>query len=183
MFRRQRPLQAKSVATAIALWGLVLVSPGAGAARAENATGLNGPGRSYNGRSTLGDLAITSSENCSLAYAIQVFTDSGQGNDDFEIQVVDDGAIVQILALSAPADGAIHQLSGTLRLKAPVSQQVPGIGVYLVDSGVILDAVDPLPISCGFVDIPTLDATGTWILGSLLLASALVVLRRPRRAT
>jgi len=181
MSRREQPLQGKMIATAIAVWALVLTNPLATVALAANAAVPNGPGDPQGGSLTLGDLTVTSPENCSLAYSLQVFTDAGVGNDDFELQVFDDGAIVRVLALSAPADGALHQLSGTFQLDRPISQQIPGIGVYLVDSGVILDAVDPLNITCGVVEIPTLGTTGAWLLGGLLMASALVVLRRPRR--
>jgi len=88
---------------------------------------------------------------------------------------------VQIEALSAPSDGLLHDLSGTIVLGRPVSQTSPGIGVYLVDSGAILDFVDPVSVTCGIVEIPTLGAVGAWILGALLMASGFVVLRRPRR--
>lgn len=148
-------------------------------AAALDATGnLNGPGRSAGGRLALGDLAVSSPEGCVVAYTLQVQTESGGGNDTFELQLFDDGELVQVEALSAPADGAVHALTGTIHLHQAVSQVSPGLGVYLVDSAAFLDFVDPAPVSCGFVEIPTLGSVGAWILGGLLLASALVLLRR-----
>ena len=151
-------------------------------AGAAASVGLNGPGGPQGGRLALGDLVVSSPAGCTVAYSLQVLTENGAGSDTFELQVFDDGALIQVEALSAPADGAVHALSGTIGLQHPVSQANPGIGVYLVDSGVILDFVDPADVVCGFVEIPTLDSAGAWILVGLLLASALVVLRRPRRA-
>jgi hypothetical protein len=163
------------------LLALLAFLPAPGAAL--DATGsLNGPGRLEGGRLALGDLVVSSPESCVVAYTLQVQTESGGGNDAFELQLFDDGELVQVEALSAPADGAVHALAGAIHLQHPVAQTSPGIGVYLVDSGAILDFVDPASVTCGFVAIPTLDSAGAWILGGLLLASALVVLRRPRRA-
>jgi len=182
MSRQQGYFQGRPLALALAVGCLasLLAAPG----WAANQQGLNGPGLPANspefGELSLGDLAVSSPEGCTLAYAVQVFTDAGTGDDTFELQVVDDGVIVSVRSLSAPADGAIHQLSGTLQLNHAVSQAIPGVGVYLVDDGTILDAVDPVVLGCGIVEIPTLDTAGAWLLGGLLLACGLVVLRRPR---
>jgi hypothetical protein len=164
------------------LLSLLALLPAAAAA-AVGTGSLNGPGDPQGGRLALGDLAVSSPENCVVAYTLQVQSEGGGGNDTFELQLFDDGALVQAEALSAPADGAVHALTGTIHLHQAVSQVNPGLGVYLVDSGAILDFVDPAPVSCGFVEIPTLDAVGAWILGGLLLASALVVLRRRAAAS
>lgn len=157
---------------AMSLWLLP-----AGAAAIGAATGLNGPGTG-GPRISLGNLAVSSPAGCFVAYTLQVQTEIGSGDDAFELQIFDDGLLIQTQPLSAPADGGVHALAGSLQLQHVVSQANPGIGVYLVDSGVILDFVDPADVGCGLVEIPTLDSAGAWILGALLLASALVVLRR-----
>jgi hypothetical protein len=146
---------------------------------------LNGPGNLLEMRLALGDLTVEASTGCSVAYTLQVLTELAPGSDEFELQVYDDGALTQIVALSAPSDGLLHDFSGTIELGQPVSQVSPGIGVYLVDSGTVLDFVDPVPVSCGVVEIPTLGSVGAWILGALLMASGFAVLgrrRRPRRS-
>ena len=132
-------------------------------------------------RLTLGSLEATSPAACIIAYSLQVQTEIGAGDAGFDLQIFDDSDLVQTLSLSAPADGAVHSLAGSLTLQHPVSQTSPGVGVYLVDSGAILDFVDPLDIVCGVAEIPTLDTAGMWILAGLLLASALVLFRRSRR--
>ena len=143
-------------------------------------SGLNGPGAGGL-RIALGDLVVSSPASCAVGYTLQVQTELGSGDDTFELQIYDDGLLIQSQPLSAPADGGVHALAGSLQLQHAVSQASPGIGVYLVDSGVILDFVDPADVVCGLVEIPTLDTVGAWILGGLLLASALIVMRRPRR--
>lgn len=130
----------------------------------------------------LGDLTIGSSTGCAVAYALHVITELAPGSDDFELQVYDDGALTQTLTLSAPSDGLLHDFSGTIALDQAVSQATPGIGVYLVDSGTILDFVDPVPVTCGAVEIPTLGSIGAWLLGGLLVASGFLQLRRHRSA-
>lgn len=159
-----------------------LLGPLAGAAFAAGNATLNGPGELQPMRLALGDLTIGAPAGCSVAYTLQVLTDVGTGSDEFELQVYDDGVLTQVVALSAPADGLAHNFAGTIELDQPVSQVSPGIGVYLVDSGAILDFVDPVNATCGIAEIPTLGSVGAWILGGLLMASALVVLRRPRRS-
>ena len=182
MCRQPKLFPSRAISGACAfLVSLVAFLP-ASAAAANAAGSLNGPGGPQGGRLALGDLVVSSPEGCVVAYTLQVLTERGAGNDAFELQLFDDGALVQVEALSAPADGAVHALAGAIHLRHPVSQTSPGIGVYLVDSGAILDFVDPASVACGFVEIPTLDSAGAWILVGLLLASALVVLRRPRRA-
>ena len=133
-------------------------------------------------RLALGELTLGTPTGCSVAYTLQVLTEVAPGSDDFELQVYDDGALTQIVSLSAPSDGLLHDFSGTIELGQPVSQASPGIGVYLVDSGTILDFADPVPVTCGVVEIPTLGSVGAWLLGGLLMASGFVVLRRPRRS-
>ena len=184
MCRRSRVLSGRLVASLSAGFvALMILVPSASTAAqgVPGADGLNGPGEPQIGRLALGSLTISSPAECTLAYTLQVLTESGSGADTFELQIFDDGNLVQIQPLSAPADGAVHALSGDLRLQHPVSQTSPGLGVYLVDSSVILDFADPVDIVCGFVEIPTLDSAGMWILTGLLLASALVVFRRSRR--
>jgi len=177
----------RASAGAVALAGCCLLSllhaPAAAEATAApgSPASLNGPGSLLEMRLALGDLTLGASTGCSVAYTLQVLTEVAPGSDDFELQVFDDGALTQIVALSAPSDGLLHNLSGTIVLGQPVSQASPGIGVYLVDSGTILDFVDPVPVTCGAVEIPTLGSVGAWILGGLLMASAFAVLRRPRR--
>jgi hypothetical protein len=169
--------RSRSAAFAL-LAGCLSVLLAAAPAVAADALGLNGPGRPEAANLILGDLTVSSPQGCTLSYAVQVFTESGGGDDSFELQVVDDGEIVLIHPLTAPADGAVHQLSGSIRLGRSVSQAFPGVGVYLIDTGVILDAVDPVDIVCGVVEIPTLGSAGAWLLGGLLLACGFVVLRR-----
>jgi hypothetical protein len=159
-----------------------LLGPVAGVAFAQGVAALNGPGELGPMRLVLGDLTVESPAGCSVAYTLQVLTEVGPTSDDFELQVYDDGVLTQIVALSAPADGLLHDLSGTIELDQPVSQANPGIGVYLVDSETILDFVDPVNATCGVVEIPTLGSVGAWLLGGLLLASGVLVLRRTRRA-
>ncbi|MEO8274573.1 MAG: hypothetical protein ABI639_00025 [Thermoanaerobaculia bacterium] len=131
---------------------------------------------------SLGSLSASSPASCVLAYSVQVLTDSAPGTDTFELQIFDDGAIAQTQTLSAPADGAVHHLQGTVTIAHPISQSTSGVGVYLVDDGAILDFADPVGIICGAVDIPTLDALGTSVLAGALLLSALVLMRRRRNA-
>jgi hypothetical protein len=159
---------------------LVALLP-AGLLAASGAVGRNGPGGPQGSELVLGSLTVTASQACTVAYSLQVQTESGSGDDTFELQLYDDGALIQIATLRAPADGALHTLAGTLQLGQSVSQANPGVGVYLVDSAASLDFVDPAPVTCGAVEIPTIDTVGAFLLGGLLLASALLVLRRSRR--
>jgi hypothetical protein len=181
-------LPGRVSARLLALVGGCLLSlsaaPGSAATAASSGAppALNGPGSLLEMRLALGDLTIAAPSGCAVPYSLQVVTEVAQGNDDFELQVYDDGALVQVESLSAPSDGELHEFSGTIRLDRPVSQTSPGIGVYLVDSDVILDFVDPVPVACGVVEIPTLGSVGAWILGAMLLASGFAVLRRPRRS-
>lgn len=176
-FPRGKAFAATFAAAACWLLGLAT-----GVAFAQGNAALNGPSELGPMRLVLGDLTVGTPTGCSVAYTLQVVTEVGPSNDDFELQVYDDGLLTQILPLSAPADGLIHHFSGTIELAQQVSQTSPGIGVYLIDSGTLLDFVDPVPVVCGVVEIPTLGSVGAWILGGLLLASALVILRRPRRS-
>lgn len=144
-------------------------------------TGLrNGPGGPAGGRISVGNLAASSPGNCAVAYTVQVQTEIGPGSDSFELQIYDDAALLQTQTLSAPADGAVHSLSATVRIEQPVSQTTPGVGIYLVDSGAILDFVDPVDVTCGLAEIPALEPAGALLLGGLIFASALFLLRRRR---
>ena len=173
---------AKAFAGVCVLAACGFLSPLAGAAFAAGNATLNGPGELQPMRLALGDLTIGTPAGCSVAYTLQVLTDVGTGSDEFELQVYDDGALTQVVALSAPADGLLHDFSGTIELDQPVSQASPGIGIYLVDSGTILDFADPVNVTCGIAEIPTLGSLGAWLLGGLLLASGVFVLRRPRHS-
>lgn len=160
---------------------LVLAVLGAGSsigASAGDSTSRNGPGGPSGGRISVGHLDASSPGNCSIAYTLQVQTEIGSGSDSFDLQVYDDAVLIQTQRLSAPADGAVHALAGTLRIDQPVSQTTPGVGIYLVDAAAILDFVDPVDVTCGLAEIPTLDSTGALLLGALLFATALFLLRR-----
>lgn len=129
----------------------------------------------------LGSLELSAPNGCVVSYAANVMTTVGEGLESFELQIVDDGAITQIVPLTAPADGAVHLVQGAVKLTRFPTQESPGIGVYLVDDGVILDGVDPFHIACGAPEVPTLAGTGFFALGGVLAGAALVILRRPRR--
>ena len=177
---RARSSRGEALAALCVLAACGFLGSLASAAFAAGNPTLNGPGELRPMRLALGDLTIGPPAGCSVAYTLQVLTEVGTGSDEFELQVYDDGALVQIEAFSAPSDGLAHSFAGTIELDQPVSQVSPGIGVYLVDSGAILDFADPVNATCGIAEIPTLGSVGAWILGGLLLASALFVLRRPR---
>lgn len=130
----------------------------------------------------LGALELSAPNGCAVAYSASVVTTLGEGLESFELQVVDDGAITQIVSLTAPADGAVHLVQGAFKLARFPAQESPGIGVYLVDEGLILDAVDPFGVPCSAPDVPALAGTGFLTLGGVLALAALVMLRRSRRA-
>ena len=74
-------------------------------------------------RLALGDLTSDSPAGCSVAYTLQVLTEIGAGSDTFELQVYDDGALIQVEALSAPADGLVHDFAGTHRVSTSRSRR------------------------------------------------------------
>ncbi len=129
---RARSSRGKAFAGAKAFAGVCVLAacgflgPLAGAAFAAGNATLNGPGELRPMRLALGDLTIGTPAGCSVAYTLQVLTDVGTGSDEFELQVYDDGALTQVVALSAPADGLAHDFSGTIELDQPVSQVSPG---------------------------------------------------------
>jgi hypothetical protein len=129
----------------------------------------------------LGSLTA-SPDGCVVSYTATVMTASGGGQDGFELQVLDDGRLVRVLQLSAPADGAVHEVPGQFRLSGPPGDESPGIGLYLADNGQILDAMDPFGVPCSVVEVPALRRNGFLALGGVLALLGLVSLRRPRRA-
>jgi len=159
---------------------LAMLNAGPTAAVGGDTSPRNGPGGPSGGRISVGNLAASSPGNCAIAYSLQVQTEIGSGSDSFDLQIYDEAALIQTQTLSAPADGGVHALSGTLQIDQAVSQAVPGIGIYLVDGAAILDFVDPVDVTCGLVEIPTLDSAGALLLGALIFASALVLLRSRR---
>ena len=118
---------------------------------------------------------------CLVEYAVTIVTDATGGQDGFELQVADDGRVSQIVPLSAPADGASHRITGQIQLSGPPGDETPGIGLYLVDAGQILDAVDPLGVPCSPLEVPALGGNGYVALGGVLALAGLLSLRRSRR--
>lgn len=157
---------------------LLLASLAAGTAAASREP-LNGPGMPGD-RAGLGALNA-SPDGCVVSFDATVVTATGGGEDGFELQVADDGRIVRRIPLSAPADGATHQVTGQFRLGGPPATATPGIGLYLTDDDRILDAIDPFGVPCSVVEVPALRGRGFLALGGVLAAAALVTLRRPRR--
>lgn len=132
---------------------------------------------------SIGSLEATAPVNgCVVSYTATVLADAGGGEDSFQLQVVDDGAIVQVETLTVPADGAVHTVSGSLRLKKAPLTGSPGIGLYLADGAQLFDAVDPLEVPCRAFEpeVPTLAGAGTAALVGVLALAAVVVLRRAR---
>lgn len=126
---------------------------------------------------------VATPDGCLIDYSIAIVTDGGGGSDAFEIQVADDGQVVQIIPLSAPADGQQHQVTGSFRLGRQPGHETPGIGLYLIDDGHVLDILDPLGgIGCSPLEVPALDRGGFAALGGLLALAAFFALRRLRRA-
>jgi hypothetical protein len=158
---------------------LLLVPVVLGATGGDRQT-LNGPGLPGD-RAGLGALDA-SPDGCLVSFDATVVTAPGGGDDAFELQVADDGRIVRRIPLSAPADGATHQVTGQFRLGGPPATATPGIGLYLPDNDRILDAIDPFGVPCTVVEVPALRGRGFLALGGVLAAAALVTLRRPRRA-
>lgn len=133
----------------------------------------------------LGTLEASAPQGCVIGYSATVFADAGGGEDSFQLQVVDDGQIVQVETLSVPADGAVHTVAGSFKLRRAPNAATPGIGLYLADGGVLLDAVDPLELACREFEpeVPTLAGAGYVALGSVLALAAILFLRRPRTAS
>lgn len=167
-----------SVAATAALFALVAWAGSAAFGRSQNQ--LNGSFTLAPGAS-LGQLEAAP-DGCLVSYTVNIVTAAGGGQDEFELQIADDGRLTRIVPLAAPADGASHVVSGSFWLSGPPGSLTPGIGIYLVDNGSVLDAVDPLGVPCGIVEVPALAGKGYLALGSVLALVALVSLRRPRRA-
>ena len=125
---------------------------------------------------------VASPTGCLIEFTVSIVTESGGGSDAFEIQVADDGQIVQTIPLQAPADGQAHEVTGAFRLAQPPGNETPGIGLYLVDDGNVLDILDPLVVGCSPLEVPALGGRGFVALGGLLAATALLALRRHRRS-
>jgi len=128
----------------------------------------------------LGSIESLSVARCVLSFTVQVTADAGGGQDDFRLELYDDGQLVRLVPLSVPADGAVHTVSGTVGLPQ-ISQATAGIGVVLVDDQ-MLDIEDPFPAACLLTEVPTLGSAGLAGLGALLGLAAVVVVRRRSRA-
>jgi hypothetical protein len=168
--RRSSARRALVAAAAFAAAGGVLL-----------ASGFNGPGAPIP-NANLGSLAATASGGCAVEFAATVHTASGGGQDDFSIQISDDGRLIRVVDLYAPADGTSHVVNGAFELTSPPGDATPGIGLYLVDDGRILDAIDPFVVPCGALAVPALGGRGLAALVSLLAFAALATLGRARRA-
>ncbi|MCB9377452.1 MAG: hypothetical protein H6511_01635 [Holophagales bacterium] len=127
----------------------------------------------------LGSIESLAVDRCILSLSVQVTADAGGGTDDFRVEVYDDGQLIRTVPLSVPADGAVHQVSASVGLPV-IGQQIPGIGVYLVDDQV-LDVEDPFDAACVLTEVPTLGSAGLAGLGALLGVAALVAFRRRAR--
>ena len=127
----------------------------------------------------LGSIQSLAVDRCVLSFTVQVTAEAGGGQDDFRLEVYDDGALVRLVPLSVPADGAVHTVSSAVALPV-IGQTIPGIGVYLLDDQ-LLDSQDPFDASCVTTEVPTLGAAGLAGLGALLGLAAIVVVRRRSR--
>ena len=116
--------------------------------------------------------------NCGqFSYSATVTTDAGGGTDDFALEIWDDGLLMDTIALSAPADGGVHTVSGTYDIAFPVGTVAPGLGLFLMD-GATLDYIDPFTCESAQA-IPTMGGWGLAVLILLLAAAgAFFVLRR-----
>lgn len=168
----------RSGAAAVGL--VAALALGAGAERAAAASTINGLS-SPPTHLTLGSIEAVPN-GCLVEYAVTIVTDATGGQDGFELQVADDGRVSQIVPLNAPADGASHRITGQIQLSGPPGDETPGIGLYLVDDGQILDAVDPLGVPCSPLEVPALGGGGFAALGGVLALAALASLRRLRHA-
>ena len=124
----------------------------------------------------VGAIQSLAADRCVLSFALQVTADAGGGTDDFRLEIYDDQRLVRSVALSVPADGGVHGVSGTVGLP-PISQSAPGIGVVLADAAV-LDFEDPFLVTCAPFEVPATNAAGLVGLAALLVAAGLVVVRR-----
>jgi len=129
----------------------------------------------------LGSIESLAVDRCLLSFTVQVTAEAGGGTDDFRVEVYDDGQLIRVVPLSVPADGAVHEVSSSVDLPV-IGQQIPGIGVYLVDDQV-LDVEDPFDATCVLTEVPTLGSAGLAGLGALLGVAALVAVRRRNRAS
>ncbi|MEZ5313394.1 MAG: hypothetical protein R2862_06895 [Thermoanaerobaculia bacterium] len=158
----------------LCLGACLLLASGAGAGT------LNGVGVTPEAVQ-LGSIEVSAPVGCVVAYTVSVVTTRGPQPEQFEIEVADDGVITQIVPLEAPADGALHVLQGSFALTHPPANGSPGVGIYLVDDGLVLDAVDPFGLPCSAPDVPALAGTGYLALIGVLALVALLALRRLRR--
>ena len=178
-----KPRQSSRVRLAPALAALALAWAIASPVAAVDAAATNGaaiwPASGASPHGSLGSIAATP-DGCRIAFTITIVTDPGGGTDSFELQVADDGLVIQTIPLSAPADGNSHEVTGSFWLAMSPGNATPGIGLYLLDDGNVLDILDPLPVGCSPLEVPAVGSRGFATLGMLLAASALVVLRRTR---
>ena len=175
-----RPNRRAGVAPALCALALALTAAAAFAAARTNGSEL-WPALGAVPNGTVGSI-VAVPHGCLIEYTVSIVTDTGGGSDTFEIQVADDGAVVQTIPLQAPADGLTHQLTGSFQLTRPPGDETPGIGLYLVDDGSVLDILDPLGgVGCS-PDVPALGGRGVVALAGLLAVTALFALRRLRRA-
>jgi hypothetical protein len=172
---------ALTLALAVAAPALALETNGPGAPAADAATRAvtDAATRAATENLTLGAIQSLSVSGCVLSFALQVTADAGGGTDTFALQVWDESVLVREAQLAVPADGAVHNVAGTIHLP-PISQTKAGIGVYLVD-GPILDVEDPFAATCVPFEIPAASRAGIASLGLLLTAAALFALRRRGR--
>ncbi|MFN7943321.1 MAG: hypothetical protein U0X73_17145 [Thermoanaerobaculia bacterium] len=126
--------------------------------------------------------AAYAADDClTFSYRVTVVTSVGVGNENFTLQLWDDGNNFDNIPLSAPADGLEHVITGTYTLTQPPATAAPGIGLILVDANLgFVDVIDPFVCTRGWVAIPTLDVRGAIALVALLAVVGALVLRRRR---
>ncbi len=124
----------------------------------------------------VGSLQSLAADRCVLSFVLQVTADAGGGNDDFRLEVYDEGQLIRVAQLEVPANGALYLLPGSLSLP-PISQATPGIGVVLVDD-TVLDIEDPVAASCAPYEVPAVGHPGLAGLAALLVVAGLVAVRR-----
>ena len=126
--------------------------------------------------------AAYAADDClTFSYRVTVVTTVGAGNENFSLQLWDDGNNFDTIPFSAPADGLEHVFTGTYTLAQPPATSAPGIGLVLVDANLaFVDSIDPFVCTRGWVAIPTLDVRGVIAFVALLAVVAALVLRRRR---